>query len=574
MKINNKCFINVIAVAVLSMAPIILSAGAASAALTPMMQQLTAPSAGSSVVTVTVYGADPNASVLLYYPSSSSLASTNIGTTNASGYLLTTVNSTTYGIAAGSSVYVIVDGAQSQAQAWPSYNSSGGLPLNQTNVTLQAGQSIAVSASVSATLSISNNSNSSVAGAYINGNQIIVTAGNPGTTNITVCAANIGCSTIYVTVQSSSSSAPASISLSQSNVTITAGNSQAVTLSGSGSYYVSSNSNPSVASFSLSGSTLTVSGTNAGTTALSVCSSGGNSASCGTLNVTVVASGTTNSSTNSAAPTFSPSNVTLTVGGRQSVTVYGTGTYYILANSSPSTVTANVNGTNIDLTGLAVGGANVTVCQMTGECSNLYAYVAAGSGTTAASSVQSLGTPALTSFSVSSNGINGFMGAGSVLTFTMIANQSINTPSVKIAGSPLSVSGGGNGPYTASYTVTGNEGQPMSVVMAFTNSVGTGGQAYVSLGALSPSISTTPTSGSQSSGNAAAFTQYLIVGSSGSEVSALQRRLAQDGLFSGSVTGYFGAATKAAVKAYQTKNDLTPLGVVGPSTRALLNQGI
>jgi peptidoglycan hydrolase-like protein with peptidoglycan-binding domain len=114
----------------------------------------------------------------------------------------------------------------------------------------------------------------------------------------------------------------------------------------------------------------------------------------------------------------------------------------------------------------------------------------------------------------------------------------------------------------------------MSVVMSFTNTVGTGGQAYVSLGALSSSGSVTQTSGNSSTGSTATFTQYLTVGSSGSEVSALQRRLAEDGIFSGSITGYFGAMTKAAVKSYQAKHGLTQLGVVGPSTRALLNQGI
>jgi peptidoglycan hydrolase-like protein with peptidoglycan-binding domain len=266
--------------------------------------------------------------------------------------------------------------------------------------------------------------------------------------------------------------------------------------------------------------------------------------------------------------------VTLTIGGRQSVSVYGAGTYFVSANSNPSAVTANMNGVNVDLTGLTVGGANITICQITGGCGNLYAYVAAGSGATAASSVQSLGTPALASFSVSSNGVSGFMGAGSVLTFIMNANQSINTPSVKIAGEQLPVSGGGSGPYTAAYKVTGNEGQPMSVVMAFTNTVGTGGQAYVSLGALSSNVSTAQTSGNSSAGSTAVFTQYLTTGSSGSEVSALQRRLAEDGLFSGSITGYFGSATKAAVKSYQAKHSLTQLGVVGPSTRALLNRGI
>jgi peptidoglycan hydrolase-like protein with peptidoglycan-binding domain len=64
-------------------------------------------------------------------------------------------------------------------------------------------------------------------------------------------------------------------------------------------------------------------------------------------------------------------------------------------------------------------------------------------------------------------------------------------------------------------------------------------------------------------------------GVSNPDVVALQNRLVTDGLLTdGSNTGYFGPLTKAAVQAYQTKHNLSPLGVVGPATRNLLNQGI
>ncbi len=64
------------------------------------------------------------------------------------------------------------------------------------------------------------------------------------------------------------------------------------------------------------------------------------------------------------------------------------------------------------------------------------------------------------------------------------------------------------------------------------------------------------------------------IGQSNPDVVALQKRLIKDGFLKGSATGYFGPATKAAVMAYQTKHGLSPLGVIGPSTRNLLNQGI
>ncbi len=68
------------------------------------------------------------------------------------------------------------------------------------------------------------------------------------------------------------------------------------------------------------------------------------------------------------------------------------------------------------------------------------------------------------------------------------------------------------------------------------------------------------------------FSSMLKVGSRGKAVLELQKRLKAEGLFSGNMTNYFGQGTKAAVQAYQNKNGLQPLGIVGPATRALLNK--
>lgn len=67
------------------------------------------------------------------------------------------------------------------------------------------------------------------------------------------------------------------------------------------------------------------------------------------------------------------------------------------------------------------------------------------------------------------------------------------------------------------------------------------------------------------------FTLFLAQGSTGPEVSALQTLLIETGHFNGSVTGYFGPITEAAVMAFQTSKGISPLGVVGPATRAALN---
>ncbi|MEK7546793.1 MAG: peptidoglycan-binding protein [Patescibacteria group bacterium] len=67
------------------------------------------------------------------------------------------------------------------------------------------------------------------------------------------------------------------------------------------------------------------------------------------------------------------------------------------------------------------------------------------------------------------------------------------------------------------------------------------------------------------------FTQNLKVGSRGSDVEELQKRLAEEGIYSGGVTGYFGPLTEKGVKAYQQKYGISATGFVGPLTRARLN---
>ncbi len=76
-----------------------------------------------------------------------------------------------------------------------------------------------------------------------------------------------------------------------------------------------------------------------------------------------------------------------------------------------------------------------------------------------------------------------------------------------------------------------------------------------------------------------AFTSVLLRGSSGPEVTALQEILANQGLYTYSITGYFGSITETAVQAFQRAENIvstgtpqtTGYGVVGPRTRMALN---
>lgn len=68
------------------------------------------------------------------------------------------------------------------------------------------------------------------------------------------------------------------------------------------------------------------------------------------------------------------------------------------------------------------------------------------------------------------------------------------------------------------------------------------------------------------------FLKPLSLGSKGADVTALQKRLTAEGIYKGPITGYYGLATKTAVKKYQAKHGLSQLGNIGPGTRALLNR--
>lgn len=56
------------------------------------------------------------------------------------------------------------------------------------------------------------------------------------------------------------------------------------------------------------------------------------------------------------------------------------------------------------------------------------------------------------------------------------------------------------------------------------------------------------------------------VGSRGSEVKAIQEKLQEYGLYSGSIDGIYGTATRDAVIRFQRANGLTADGIAGPAT--------
>ncbi len=71
------------------------------------------------------------------------------------------------------------------------------------------------------------------------------------------------------------------------------------------------------------------------------------------------------------------------------------------------------------------------------------------------------------------------------------------------------------------------------------------------------------------------FTSYLMRGMRGDEVQNLQAILIAEGFLpEDSLSGYFGAVTQKALRAYQAAHGISQTGTVGPLTRTQLNKSI
>jgi peptidoglycan hydrolase-like protein with peptidoglycan-binding domain len=79
--------------------------------------------------------------------------------------------------------------------------------------------------------------------------------------------------------------------------------------------------------------------------------------------------------------------------------------------------------------------------------------------------------------------------------------------------------------------------------------------------------------GTISSANALSLYRQLQMGMSGGDVTSLQTYLASDPAIypQGTISGYFGSLTRQAVRMFQLKFGISPVGRVGPQTLAVLN---
>ncbi len=567
-----------------SVAVVLLAAPAAYAA-TPTLS-LTLVSGDS--VQVSVVG-DANSGVALYYNVGSSSGANNVtlGTTNSSGAFSTTISSNSYAVNPGCSVYVIVNSQQSATQVWPygaSGTSSGGTPaLSQSNITVGLGQSITVTSQGSTGVYVSSNSNSSVASFSASGAQVVVTGIQIGSATMTICYVGtaVNCASLSVNVQSAAVQAP---SFSQNNLYLTIGGSQSISISGSGSYSILSNSNSSVASSSLSGSTLTVTAIAVGTTNITVCnqSAGG----CSILYVTV------SGSSGSGSLSLSQTSLSVIVGQTASVTVSGGSGYYVSGNTNSGVASQALNGNALTVSGLAAGATTITVCSATNGCGSIYVTVSSSSSGTGQAITFGTTNPTITAgqgMSVSLSGGSGYF---------VSSNSNAGVAQASVSGNTLTLSGVSAG--SDSVTVCASSGGCGTIYITVTAAAAAAQTAQAaSAGSLLAQIQSLQSELSQvlaqiqtmqsklmqltaqvaamQGGSTAVqsgsyqFFSPLSLGSTGADVTALQKLLTAKGYYSGSATGYYGTLTMEAVMKYQAAHGITPLGNVGPATRAALN---
>jgi hypothetical protein len=378
-----------------------------------------------------VINGDANATVLMYY-TKTGVGPTlySIGNTNSSGYLSTSVSTSTLAVASGSAVHVTINSQSSSDVSWPTTSSTTStITLSQTGLVLNVGSSSTITATGSSSLYLSNNTNPAVANVAISGSSITITGNTYGSTVVTICpqTSSTNCPSVYVTVQNSGAS---SLTFSQTNLTIANNQSVPVTVSGgTGFYTILSNSNSTNVSASLNSSTITLRALqSSGQSSITVCSS--DISSCGIINVTIGA-------TSSATLYFSQTNPTVSIGQTTTISLSGGGSssYYLSSNSNNSVVQATVSGTTLSLYGILSGSSTVTVCSSVGSCNSLgvsVSYVSTGGSLALSQSSvsllvgQSVGitiSGGATPYSISSSSTNIFQSSlnGNIITVSGVS---------------------------------------------------------------------------------------------------------------------------------------------------------
>lgn len=260
---------------------------------------------------------------------------------------------------------------------------------------------------------------------------------------------------------------------------------------------------------------------------------------------------------------FSTSSPFLNQGQSSSVTVSGDmAPYSIKSTTNPTGVISSLSGTTLSLYGNTAGTTTVTVCSNRNICGDFTISVIL--------STSSGVTPIALTIPVKVGQTIVFPLSGGNGQYYLTAPVSLPFKAT-ISGSYLTVTGVTQGTNIATVCTSVTVCQ----VFMFTVS-GQAEQTFTQQATSQPVQTIASTQGSPvaqvSASGRYVFTRGLVPGMKGTEVLELQKRLQLEGYLTSTPNGYYGTGTTKAVKTYQADNNLTPLGTVGPGTRALLNQ--
>jgi hypothetical protein len=329
------------------------------------------------------------------------------------------------------------------------------------------------------------------------------------------------------------------------------GQSGTVTISGGagGTYYIASNSNPNFTSASVSGNTLTLSGSQLGQSTITVCSTAG---PCAVITPNFSSTGMTTGTTTAAtgSPMLSQSSLNINQGGQGSIMLSGGTAPYTVSVLGGNSVSTTLVGSTLYVNGNTTGTTMLTICSAN----------TATAGTACAPltvNVQGQGQATTT-------------GALS-LTFPLVSGETMRL-SLSGGNGTYFVQSSGTTPVTAS--VNGNMLTLVGTTVGSASLNVCSGTSAAATTCLPIGVIVTSTSNNNNNGTGGGFLfeTNLSMGMSGQDVLELQNRLRDEGYFNVTPTGYYGPLTASAVRAYQAANGLSSVGIVGPQTRALLNQ--
>jgi|GEM_PF-1013580 peptidoglycan hydrolase-like protein with peptidoglycan-binding domain len=242
--------------------------------------------------------------------------------------------------------------------------------------------------------------------------------------------------------------------------------------------------------------------------------------------------------------------------------------YAVVDSLSGSSITnANINSAgNFNWTPTA---KDIGVHTLTVSAVDSYSHFSSAAATITVSNTgaQTVTTPVVTAPSTSQTSTSGFV-------FTNYLSPGVTSSDVTELQNILTKQGYYNGPITGYYgplTEAAVEAYQAAHGLDQLGVVGPATRAALNSGAAATASSSSSTDSTSTTGDGYVFSNFLDVGSSGTDVTELQQRLTSLNLYSGPITGYFGSLTQAAVAAFQGQHNISAVGYVGPATRAALN---